>query len=207
MPVLAVDRHVGIRSDHVDERLQFLLGGMAGNNSCGSRSIRYGNMVHNVRGIDALLADGSAFHFGASDQIAGAPPAYRELVARVHAVVRREAAEIEARWPKVLRRVQGYNIDMVQPGAEGQLRAHNLAHLLVGSEGTLAWFERLHSCFVKAFAGEVTKNRPFGGGYITRSHAAERPWVQLELSRAPFDSDEGKRARVLAALGAWCAAL
>src|SRR4029078_9102901 len=40
------------------------LGGMAGNNTCGSRSIRYGNMVHNVRAIDAVLADGSSFAFG-----------------------------------------------------------------------------------------------------------------------------------------------
>jgi len=128
----------------VSTSAQATLGGMAGNNSCGSRSIRYGNMVHNVRGIDALLADGSEFHFGNSDQIAGGSPAYQALIARVHAVVRREAAEIEARWPKVLRRVQGYNIDMVQPGAEGALRAHNLAHLLVGSEGTLAYSRRLH---------------------------------------------------------------
>ncbi|MBE0623539.1 MAG: FAD-binding protein [Burkholderiales bacterium] len=128
----------------VSTSAQATLGGMAGNNSCGSRSIRYGNMVHNVRGIDALLADGAEFHFGTSDAISGAPPAYQALVARVHAVVRREAAEIEARWPKVLRRVQGYNIDMVQPGAEGELRPHNLAHLLVGSEGTLAYTRRIH---------------------------------------------------------------
>ena len=128
----------------VSTSAQATLGGMAGNNSCGSRSIRYGNMVHNVRGIDALLADGSEFHFGASDQIAGAPLAYQTLVGRVHAIVRREEAEIEARWPKVLRRVQGYNIDMVQPGTEGALRAHNLAHLLVGSEGTLAYTRRIH---------------------------------------------------------------
>src|SRR4030065_2329575 len=101
-------------------------------------------MVHTVRGIDALRADGSEFRSGASDRIAGAPAAYRELIARVHAVVRREAAEIEARWPKVLRRVQGYNIDLVQPGAEGVLRAHNLAHLLVGSGGALAHSRRLH---------------------------------------------------------------
>jgi FAD/FMN-containing dehydrogenase len=40
------------------------LGGMAANNSCGSRSLRYGNMVHNVRAIDAILADGTAAHFG-----------------------------------------------------------------------------------------------------------------------------------------------
>ncbi len=128
----------------VSTSAQATLGGMAGNNSCGSRSIRYGNMVHNVRGIDALLADGSEFHFGASDRIAGAPAAYRALIERVHAVVRREAAEIEARWPTVLRRVQGYNIDMVQPETAGVLRAHNLAHLLVGSEGTLAYSRRIH---------------------------------------------------------------
>ena len=128
----------------VSTSAQATLGGMAGNNSCGSRSIRYGNMVHNVLGIDALLADGSEFHFGRSDDIAGAPRAYQVLVERVHAVVRREQAEIEARWPKVLRRVQGYNIDMVQPGAVGGMRAHNLAHLLVGSEGTLAYSRRIH---------------------------------------------------------------
>jgi FAD/FMN-containing dehydrogenase/Fe-S oxidoreductase len=128
----------------VSTSAQATLGGMAGNNSCGSRSIRYGNMVHNVRGIDALLADGSEFHFGASDRTSGASPAYRTLIAHVHAVVRREAGEIEARWPKVLRRVQGYNIDMVQPGAEGAPLAHNLAHLLVGSEGTLAYSRRIH---------------------------------------------------------------
>jgi FAD/FMN-containing dehydrogenase/Fe-S oxidoreductase len=128
----------------VSTSAQATLGGMAGNNSCGSRSIRYGNMVHNVLGIDALLADGSEFHFGKSDGIAGAPRAYQALIGRVHAVVRREAAEIEARWPKVLRRVQGYNIDMVQPGEEGAMLAHNLAHLLVGSEGTLAYSRRIH---------------------------------------------------------------
>jgi FAD/FMN-containing dehydrogenase/Fe-S oxidoreductase len=128
----------------VSTSAQATLGGMAGNNSCGSRSIRYGNMVHNVRGIDALLAGGSEFHFGPNDQLAGATRAYQTLIDGVHAVVRREAAEIEARWPKVLRRVQGYNIDMVQPGAQGAMLAHNLAHLLVGSEGTLAYTRRVH---------------------------------------------------------------
>ena len=128
----------------VSTSAQATLGGMAGNNSCGSRSLRYGNMVHNVFGIDALLADGSAFHFGASDALAAAPTAYRALVERVYTVVRREAAEIDARWPKVQRHVQGYNIDMVQPEREGAARAHNLAHLLVGSEGTLAYSRRIH---------------------------------------------------------------
>ena len=60
------------------------------------------------------------------------------MVEAIYAIAQREAPEIEARWPKVLRRVQGYNLDMVLPGA-----SHNLAHLLVGSEGTLAYFKRL----------------------------------------------------------------
>ena len=122
----------------VSTSAQATLGGMAGNNSCGSRSIRYGNMVHNVLGIDAWLSDGSRWSFGSSDDLAKAPAGYRALIGKIHAIAQREAAEIEARWPKVLRRVQGYNLDMVMPG-----KAHNLAHLLVGSEGTLAYFERL----------------------------------------------------------------
>ena len=128
----------------VSTSAQATIGGMAGNNSCGSRSIRYGNMVHNVLAIDAVLADGSEFRFGPARDLAGSPPGYRALVEKVHAIVRREAAEIAARWPKVLRRVQGYNLDMVQPGPlGGNLVDHNLAHLLVGSEGTLAYSRQL----------------------------------------------------------------
>ena len=48
----------------VSTSAQATLGGMAGNNSCGSRSIAYGNMVHNVLGVDVLLSDGSEVDFG-----------------------------------------------------------------------------------------------------------------------------------------------
>ena len=119
----------------VSTSAQATLGGMAGNNSCGSRSIRYGNMVHNVMAIDAVLADGSQHRFGPIAELAQSGAAYRTLADKVLAIVQREGAEIAARWPKVLRRVQAYNLDMA--GA-------NLAHLLVGSEGTLAWSRRIH---------------------------------------------------------------
>ena len=123
----------------VSTSAQATIGGMAGNNSCGSRSIAYGNMVHNVLGIDGVLADGAQYHFGTSLALADAPAGLRELARRLHAIVERETEEMERRWPRVLRRVQGYNLDMLRPTAP-----HNLAHLLVGSEGTLAWSKRLH---------------------------------------------------------------
>jgi len=126
----------------VSTSAQATIGGMAGNNSCGSRSIFYGNMVHNVLGIDALLADGTQAHFGpvGADLATLAGPArFVELVRRVREIARRDANEIEARYPKLLRRVGGYNLETVRPDA-----AHNLAHLLVGSEGTLAYSTRLH---------------------------------------------------------------
>src|SRR5258708_5392399 len=126
----------------VSTSAQATLGGMAGNNSCGSGWIRYGNMVHNVLGIDALLADGSEHHFGvvpADISRLSGDARYVELAKRVSAIAEHEAGEIEARWPKVLRRVQGYNLDLVKPRGEW-----NFAQLLVGSEGTLAYSKRIH---------------------------------------------------------------
>lgn len=68
-----------------------------------------------------------------------------------------------------------------------------------------AWLDRLAACFAAAFEHEVAVNTPFQGGHIIRAHAAELPWVQIELSRAPFMPDAEKRQRVLAALSKWCA--
>ncbi|MCY4663145.1 MAG: N-formylglutamate amidohydrolase [Acidimicrobiaceae bacterium] len=65
------------------------------------------------------------------------------------------------------------------------------------------WIDSLRRCFQEQLEGPVTINDPFGGGYITRFHAAEMPWVQIELSRAPYMSDEDKRQVVLTALQRW----
>ncbi|MHC5108723.1 MAG: N-formylglutamate amidohydrolase [Planctomycetota bacterium] len=59
-------------------------------------------------------------------------------------------------------------------------------------------------CFERAFDSEVAINTPFLGGYITRTHAAEMPWLQLEISRAPALPPAEKRRRVIEALTAWC---
>ena len=122
----------------VSTSAQATLGGMAGNNSCGSRSLAYGNMVHNVLGASAWLSDGSLLEFG---PVAKLGPRARGVADFVRALADQHAQEIEARWPKVLRRVGGYNLDIfnnqsVRPYTDDG--SVNLAHLLVGSEGTLA---------------------------------------------------------------------
>jgi len=133
----------------VSTSAQATLGGMAGNNSCGSRSIAYGNMVHNVLGIDAILSDGVSEHFGPFGVDAARPMSSGrsgQLVSGLFALGARERDEIERVWPKVLRRVGGYNLDVFHPQSERPYTADgsvNLAHLLVGSEGTLAYFRRL----------------------------------------------------------------
>jgi FAD/FMN-containing dehydrogenase/Fe-S oxidoreductase len=110
------------------------LGGMTSNNSCGARSLRYGKMVDNVIGISGLLADGQAIEFTASDNggptISGGarvPELARQMLALAH----QERAEIDRMYPKLQRRVGGYNLDeLLRPQA-------NFAGFLVGSEGTL----------------------------------------------------------------------
>ncbi|MBW4090543.1 MAG: FAD-binding protein [Proteobacteria bacterium] len=116
------------------------IGGMAGNNSCGSKSIRYGLMADNVRAIDAILADGTRHRFGVTTDNLGADiaPPIAELIQRLRALGAAEAEEIAARFPRQLRRVGGYNIDALTPAARAAGR-DNLARLLVGSEGTLAF--------------------------------------------------------------------
>jgi FAD/FMN-containing dehydrogenase/Fe-S oxidoreductase len=117
---------------------QATLGGMAGNNSCGSRSIAYGNMVHNVVGARAWLADGELVNFGAVSTATGRAA---QIAAFVRSLAEKHQAEIEAKWPQVLRRVGGYNLDLFNVRSERAYTADgsvNLAHLLVGAEGTLA---------------------------------------------------------------------
>ncbi|MGH7684848.1 MAG: FAD-binding oxidoreductase, partial [Vulcanimicrobiaceae bacterium] len=103
------------------------LGGMTANNSSGARSLRYGMMVDNVLAVDAILADGTRARFSDDDAPSG-------IVQRLREIGARERDEIARRFPHVMRRVGGYNIDAISPGP------FNAAKILVGSEGTLAFF-------------------------------------------------------------------
>jgi FAD/FMN-containing dehydrogenase/Fe-S oxidoreductase len=114
------------------------IGGMAGNNSCGGRSLRYGTMRDNTLSMDAVLADGTSLHFGEVPRDlarVNAPDGGLALFRDMLDLGAREADEIADKFPKVQRRVGGYNIDALVPRNE----PNNMAHLLVGSEGTLAF--------------------------------------------------------------------
>ncbi|HMN94986.1 MAG TPA: FAD-linked oxidase C-terminal domain-containing protein [Phycisphaerales bacterium] len=116
------------------------LGGMIGNNSAGAWSLRYGRTVEHLRRVDVLLADGAELRLeeGASQR----DPRVRAISERVAEEVRGLAPEIRRRYPRIRRHVDGYNLDIlldqIERSTPGTLDRVNLAHLICGSEGTLA---------------------------------------------------------------------
>lgn len=114
------------------------LGGMIGNNSCGARSARYGMTIDHIEALDVILADGSRARFAATDAATIAQRArgdslearlYREIPRLVSAHAEAIRNDIPAYW----RRSGGYRLERLLP----ERGPFNLAHLLVGSEGTL----------------------------------------------------------------------
>ena len=115
------------------------VGGMIANNSSGARSVLYGKTIDHVLEQHVVLADGShgplpaAGRRGARSRRAPATRSRRSATARCDNSPRPARDEIDRRFPKVLRRVGGYNLDeFVDPA-----KPFNLAKLIVGSEGTL----------------------------------------------------------------------
>ena len=111
------------------------IGGMMANNSCGARSVLYGKTIDHVIEQTVLLADGSVVTF--REMARNAVPSGDSLEAACYRTVldmsRKHAEEIDRRYPKILRRVGGYNLDeFVDPA-----KPVNLAKIMVGSEGTL----------------------------------------------------------------------
>jgi FAD/FMN-containing dehydrogenase len=114
------------------------VGGMMANNSSGARSVYYGKTIDHVIAQVVVLSDGSVAHFRALDPgELEAACAGTSLEATCYREVRRIAAasadEIDRRYPKILRRVGGYNLDAFVRAGE----PFNMAKLMVGSEGTL----------------------------------------------------------------------
>ncbi len=113
------------------------IGGMIGNNSCGTHSVMGGLTANNIRSLDVLLYDGTRMTVGATteEEIAaivarGGRPA--QIYARMRRLRDQYSGEIRRRFPNIPRRVSGYNLDELLPE-----RGFNVARALVGSEGTL----------------------------------------------------------------------
>ena len=113
------------------------IGGMIGNNSCGAHSAAHGKTVDNVEALEVALYDGTRLSPGAGGEGEALAAVARggregEIYAAARMLAERSAEEIRRRYPKIPRRVSGYNLDELLPE-----RGHNLARALVGSEGTL----------------------------------------------------------------------
>ncbi|MDA2935067.1 FAD-binding protein, partial [Acidobacteria bacterium AH-259-D05] len=115
------------------------IGGMIGNNSSGVRSIRYGKTVDHILEVSVLLATGEELllrNLNAQELQEKCSHNDREgeIYRKVRQIVEKNSQEITRRFPHVMRRVGGYNLDLLL-----QENEFNLAKLIVGSEGTLAF--------------------------------------------------------------------
>ncbi|HZP16828.1 MAG TPA: FAD-binding oxidoreductase, partial [Terriglobales bacterium] len=114
------------------------VGGMLGNNSCGAHAQMNGPAVNNTEALEVLLYDGTRMNLGWMtesewDQQIQAGGRKGEIFARLKSLRQRYQPLIEKNFPKIIRRISGYNLDQLIPNAEGKV---NLARALVGSEST-----------------------------------------------------------------------
>jgi FAD/FMN-containing dehydrogenase/Fe-S oxidoreductase len=114
------------------------LGGMIGNNSCGPHSVMAGKTVENIEALEVLTYDGARFWCGPTseselDAIVRRGGRQGEIYGKLRSLRDRYADLIRGRFPKIKRRVSGYNLDQLLPE-----NGFNVARALVGSEGTCA---------------------------------------------------------------------
>ncbi|MFA5506063.1 MAG: FAD-linked oxidase C-terminal domain-containing protein [Vulcanimicrobiota bacterium] len=158
------------------------VGGIVANNSSGTRSIRYGKTVDHVEGITFLCGEGDLHNFRTLDRDAlerstQAHTRTGELLRGLVSLTRSNAELIASRYPKLLRRVTGYNLDEMLRGlvavghelpefqglrapAAPPIRGFNPASMLVGSEGTLGLITRarLRMTPIPRFTGLVVSH-------------------------------------------------
>ena len=113
------------------------VGGGVGNNTCGAHSVIYGKTLDHIMELDVVLADGNQAHFRPLDarelegKLSGSG-LESEIYRGVRRLAQENAAAIEQRYPKIMRRVSGYNLDEFLTDSP-----FNMARMVVGSEGTL----------------------------------------------------------------------
>jgi hypothetical protein len=114
------------------------LGGMIGNNSCGAHSVMAGKTAENIERLEVLTYQGSRFWCGPTDssQFAGIvsrPGEQSEIYKKLKALIDKYGHRVREQFPKIRRRVSGYNLDQLLPE-----NGFNVARALVGTEGGCA---------------------------------------------------------------------
>jgi FAD/FMN-containing dehydrogenase/Fe-S oxidoreductase len=114
------------------------LGGMIGNNSCGVHGLMAGKVVDNVESLDILLYDGTRLTVGRTSEeqlhsLIAQGGRIGQIYSRLKVLRDSQADRIRQRFPRIPRRVSGYNLDELLPE-----NSFNVARALVGSEGTCA---------------------------------------------------------------------
>ena len=126
------------------------LGGMIGNNSCGAHSVMAGKTVENIEALEVLTYDGARFWCGPTDdaefqRILARNDRQAEIYRGLKVLADRYADLIRKGFPRIKRRVSGYNLDQLLPE-----NGFNVARALVGSEGTCALTLQARATLVKS---------------------------------------------------------
>src|SRR6267378_4347827 len=163
------------------------IGGMIGNNSCGAHSLLGGKTVDNVEELRILLYDGSQMTVGAtSESDLGAIIAQGGRRGEIYGALRRIRDEhanlIRTRFPKIPRRVSGYNLDDLLPE-----NGFNVARALVGTEGTCAIVLEAKVKLIRSPQHRVL----IGLGYEDAFHAADHVPEILEFGPIGLEGFEG----------------
>jgi len=129
----AAERHALTFAPDPATHSRCTLGGMIGNNSCGPHSVMAGKTVENIERLEVLTYDGARFWVGCNEDISRLEGKKREIYEKLDRLAREYGELIRSRFPKIKRRVSGYNLDQLLPE-----NGFHVARALVGSEGTCA---------------------------------------------------------------------
>jgi len=129
----AAERHALTFAPDPATHSRCTLGGMIGNNSCGPHSVMAGKTVENIERLEVLTYDGARFWVSCNEDISRLEGKKREIYEKLNRLAHKYGDLIRSRFPKIKRRVSGYNLDQLLPE-----NGFHVARALVGSEGTCA---------------------------------------------------------------------
>ncbi|CAA9410781.1 MAG: Fe-S protein, homolog of lactate dehydrogenase SO1521 [uncultured Pseudonocardia sp.] len=166
------------------------LGGMIGNNACGSHSVAWGKTVDNVHALDVLTYRGQRLELGPAGTHPEPPPGAPGIPGQLRDLRDRIADDVRAAFPDLTRRVSGYNLDQLLPE-----NGFDLARALVGTEGTCATILGATVRLVEAPPVRALAVLGFPDAYVAADH------VMPIRALAPL-TIEGMDAGLIAALRA-----